>query len=177
MSKKLNRKSHFERIAPEYKELLQSFMSVLNVTGRSFGQRNNSYFGLSDGNEGIQWNISISKDTGIIRFGVNLEGKKYRNWPISTFILSELDSCSIREIRYLLKSPENVHIRFSRDAWQAVSRPNIIEKFIGGREISFAEIDPDKWVLMLSEALDCLNQKAHYCGRAKQTVTFENKQT
>ncbi len=156
-------------------ELLQSFTSVLNVKGRPFGQLNKPTSGTSDGNKGVQWNISISSNTGIIEFGVNLEGLKYKNWPIATFILSELDSPNIGEIRSILKKPEDVYIRFSRDAWQFTSRPNIVEKYLGGKEVSFAEIDSDHWALILHEALKCLDSEKNYRGRADQTVARESK--
>ncbi|MSP28281.1 MAG: hypothetical protein EXR80_07695 [Methylococcales bacterium] len=165
----------FSRIDSEYTALLQLFTSLLNVKeGRPFGQLNQPWFGMSDGNEGVQWNIAVSTDTKIIRLGVNLEGKAYKDWPISTFILSEMKNPKIREIGAKLKNPEDVYIRFSRDAWQCAARPAIVEKYLGGREFSFAEIDSDKWELMLSDALNCLNKKANYRGRVKQKVTLEN---
>ena len=173
--KKTKRKQNFKRIDSEYAELLQLFTSLLNVKGRPFGQLNKQSFGMSDGNEGVQWNISVSTDTGMIRLGVNLEGMKYKNWPITTFILSEVNSPHIGEIRSILKRPENVYISFTRDAWQVTSRPNIVEKYIGGREASFVEIDSDHWTSALNEALECLNKETSFRGRAKQSVTLENK--
>jgi len=32
---------------------------------------------MSDGNDGVQWNLSVSTDTEVIRLGVNLEGMRY----------------------------------------------------------------------------------------------------
>lgn len=169
------RKNTFKRIDSEHAELLQLFASLLNVKGRPFGQLNKPSFGMSDGNEGVQWNLSVSTDTEIIRLGVNLEGMKYSDWPISKFILSEKDNPKIAEITSKVKNPGNIFIRFSRDAWQVTSRPAIIERHLGGKEFSLAEMDAHQWSNTLNEALGCLNEKSNYRSRAKQTVTLENK--
>jgi hypothetical protein len=173
--KKSKRKHNFKKIDSEYTELLQSFTSSLNVKGRPFGQLNKPNFGMSDGNEGVQWNLSVSTDTGIARIGVNLEGMKYRNWPISKFILSEINDQKIWNVVEKLKNPNDVYISFSRDAWQVTARPSIVEKYLGGKEFTFAAGNPEQWARTLNEALGCLNEKKNYCGRAKQRVTLENK--
>lgn len=168
------RKHSFKRADKEYAVLLQSFASSLNVKGRPFGQLNKASFGMSDGNDGVQWNISVSTDTGVICLGVNLEGMKYGNWPISRFILSEINNPKIEEVSKKLHNTDNITIRLSRDAWQVTSRPLIVEKYIGGREYTFSENSMDQWSNTLKEALGCLNKETNYCGRAKQTVTLEN---
>jgi len=175
-SNKLRKRKHsFKRIDSEYAELLQLFASLLNVKGRPFGQLNKPIFGVSDGNEGVQWNLSVSTDTGIIRLGVNLEGMRYSNWPISEFIQSEIRNPRIEEITSRLVNPDNIFIRFSRDAWQATSRPLIVEKYLGGKEFSFAECNTSQWLRILTEALACLNKETNFCGRVKQTITLESK--
>ncbi len=172
-SKKSNRT--FNRIDYEYADLLLLFASVINVIGRPFGQLNKPGFGVSDGNEGVQWNIAVSTEKNIVRLGVNLEGKKYNNWPISTFIQSEVRNPIIEKVVNKLKSPENIYIRFSRDAWQATARPTIVERYLGGKELNFSEINLHHWKLILTEALGCLNSNSNYRGRAKQEVTLESK--
>lgn len=174
-NKKGKRKHVFKHIDSEYAELLQLFASLLNVKGRPFGQLNKPDFGMSDGNEGVQWNLSVSTDTEIIRLGVNLEGMKYRNWPISKFILSEIDNPKIEEVTARLNNPDKIFIRFSRDAWQVTARPFIVERYLGGKEITFSESNSSQWSKTLKDALDCLNKETNYCGRAKQTVTLVNK--
>ena len=174
-SEKAKRKHNFKKIDSEYAKVLQSFASSLNVKGRPFGQLNKPTFGMSDGNDGVQWNLSVSTDTGVIRLGVNLEGMQYNNWPITKFILSEINNPKIAEVVKKLNNPNDVHIRFSRDAWQVTARPFIVERYLGGKEFTFAESNPEQWSRMLKEALGCLNKEMNYCGRAKQTVTLENK--
>ncbi|MGF1869044.1 GIY-YIG nuclease family protein [Photobacterium indicum] len=173
--RKTKRKNNFKRIDSEYADLLQSFSSVLNVKGRSFGQLNKPTFGMSDGYDGVQWNLSVSTDTGAIKLGINLEGMKYVDWPISKFIQSEISNPQIFAIRERLSMPKNVFIRFTRDAWQVTARPNIVEKYLGGKEYCFADINATQWSLILNEALECLNKKADYRGRAVQDVTLENQ--
>ena len=165
----------FRRIDSQYAELLQLFTSILNVKGRPFGQLNKPFFGISDGREGVQWNLAVWTDTDTIRLGVNLEGKKYRDWPIAEFILSELGDPRISQITGSIEHPENIFVTFSRDAWQVTSRPDIIEKHIGGKEPSLAELDESQWLGILREALECLNKENNYRGRSKQTVTLAGK--
>ncbi len=58
---------------------------------------------MCDGNEGVQWNLLILIDIEKIRLGVNLEGLKYRNWPILTFIQNELENPSIENFKKCIK--------------------------------------------------------------------------
>ena len=174
-TKRKNISKHTD-LEDKYANLLRSFKSVLNVEGKPFGQLNKPFFCISDGNNGIQWDLRVSTDTEVIHLGVNLEGKKYKSWPIATFIQSEMNDPQIVKIRATLNNPEDVYIRFARDAWQVSYRRTIIEKYLGGKEYTFAEIDPDQWVLMLTEALKCLDEDAKGYRRAKQTMTTcENK--
>jgi len=141
--KKMKRKKAFKPIDSEYAELLQLFASVLNVKGSPFGQLNQPAFGMSDGKKGVQWNLAIHPDTGDIQLGVNLEGSgKTGKWLIAPFILSEP---SIEKLKTKTQNADNIFIRFSRDAWQGASRPNIKEKYLGGREFSLSEI----WSLII----------------------------
>ena len=172
--KKAKRKNNFQEIDQKYTELLQTFTLLLGVKGRPFGQLNQPHFGISDGNEGVQWNLSILKNENSAQIGVNLEGIAYKNWPISKFILSEINDQKIENIVDKLKNPNDVYIRFSRDAWQVTSRPSIVEKYLGGKEFTFAAVSSEQWTKILKEALACLNKEKNYRGRAKQQVTYEN---
>ena len=168
-------KRTFSRDDSEYAELLQSFTELLHIKGRPFGQLNKPVFGMSDGQEGVQWNIAVSNEVRNVRVGVNLEGKVYSNWPIATFILSELKNPTLIELKTKLKQTEKIFIRFTRDAWQATSRPDIVEKYFGGREFPLLEMQPKLWTSILKEALGCLDEKRMYRGRNEQTVTFAKK--
>lgn len=168
-------KRTFSRADSEYAELLQSFTELLNIKGRPFGQLNKPVFGMSDGQEGVQWNIAVSTEVRNVQVGVNLEGKVYSNWPIATFILSELKNPTLIELKTKLKQTEKIIIRFTRDAWQATSRPDIVEKYFGGREFPLKEMHPELWTSILKEALGCLDEKRMYRGRNLQTVTLAKK--
>jgi len=165
----------FSRTDSVYAELLQSFTELLHIKGRPFGQLNKPEFGMSDGQEGVQWSIAVSTDVRDVKIGVNLEGKVYSNWPIATFILSELKNPSINELKTKLEQPEKIFIRFSRDAWQGPSRPSIVENYIGGKVFPLLEIDSELWNSILKEALGCLNEKKMNRGRNIQTVTLAKK--
>jgi hypothetical protein len=52
---------------------------VITSNGIPFGSPTDKYQGLSDGNNGVQWNVGIEKTTCTIRFGINLESKAPNN--------------------------------------------------------------------------------------------------
>lgn len=156
-------------------EILQSFCEILGVKGRAFGQLNKPFFGMSDGNEGVQWNISVCTQNNNIRMGVNLEGKKYKDWPISKLIKSELATPRLLSIIQESDPEDGISMTFYRDAWQAASRPEIREKYIGGREFNLNELTHEKWKCILNEALNCLDKKHDYKRRNMQDVTMVNK--
>jgi hypothetical protein len=173
--RKSKRISSFRKIDSDYALLLQEFVSHLGVKGRPFGQLNKPNFGISDGNEGVQWNIKVHTDSQKVRVGVNLEGMKYSNWPIATFILSELKNPSIHALRSKIVESDRIFVRFVRDAWQAQSRPDILERHLGAKEPSLDSLYAETWKRMLEEALSCLNEEKQYRGRKKQMVTLANQ--
>lgn len=172
---KTKRTPRFRRIDSTYAEILQSFTSILGIKGRPFGQLNKPEFGMSDGNEGVQWNILVIPDRHEVQVGINLEGKEYSGWPITTFILSELEKPSIKELKTNLEHPELFFVRFRRDAWQVTSRPIIVEQLLSGWEIPMSEMDSQLWASILTEALSCLSEEKHYRGRNKQEVTLASQ--
>jgi len=164
------------RINDSYVELLDAFTNALNVKGRPFGQLNKPYFGMSDGNEGVQWNTVVFTDTCKTTLGVNLEGMQYLNWPIASFLLSESHNPELETLKAKISEPENVFVRITRDAWQVTSRPFIVEEYIGGKEHSLTEITEDSWQSILTEALGCLDETRGYRGRSSQKVTLAKPQ-
>ena len=158
---------------PRYAGYMDIFNMVLNIKGRPFGQLNKPWFGMSDGALGTQWNLAFTEGSAEAYMGVNLEGIKYNDWPITRLLLSELRSPSLEDIKSQIVNSDGVCIRLMRDAWQASSRPNIKEQFIGGRIVSLAETDNLKWLDMVREALDCLDSTRSYRGRVKRLVTLK----
>ncbi|MEK6425786.1 MAG: GIY-YIG nuclease family protein [Burkholderia gladioli] len=158
-----------------YAHLLDGFTELLNVKGRPFGQTNKPFFGISDGHEGVQWNLKIRPNEGTARVGVNLEGLEYRSWPIATLIQSELEDPGLLRLVPDLREPQAITLRFARDAWQAASRPFIKEEHLGGREFQLAELTEEIWHGILTEALTCLNKDRGHLGRARQEVTVLKK--
>lgn len=171
------RRKSLTHISPEHVEILQSFASLLKVKGRPFGQKGKPYFGISDGNKGVQWNLAIYSNTNDIKLGVNLEGSaKTGLWLITPFILSELKNSTIERLKSILDVNLNdIIVIFARDAWQGASRPDIVEKYLGGKEFCLSEIDTKLWQFILEEALTCLDENKKYKGRKKkQLVTLTN---
>jgi len=152
---------------------IEEFGTELGVKGEPFGSSSTSYLGMSDGKEGVQWNIWLDKGSGLIWLGVNLEGKKYNNWPIADFIGNELRESALIKIARKIKDPSKIIVGLHRDAWQFTSRPPIKESIIGGdREFPLSDITEIKWKKMLTEALNCLNKEKNYRGRVWQKVTL-----
>lgn len=171
--KRKPRQHSFKRIDSAYAELLQIFTACLNVKGRPFGQLNKPLFGMSDGNRGVQWNLSVNTETSEIKLGVNLEGsEKTGRWLISSFILN---NPNIDILKSKTANPKSINIIFSRDAWQGPSRLSIKEKFIGGREYSLSDLNKEIWMEILEEALTCLDESKDFRGRKRnQLVTLES---
>jgi hypothetical protein len=159
----------------EYAEILQSFCEILGVKGRAFGQLNKPFFGMSDGNEGVQWNVSVCARNNNIRMGVNLEGKKYKDWPIVKLIKSELSDPRLLRVIQELDAEDEIRMTFYRDAWQVASRPEIREKYIGGREFNLNELTHEEWKCVLNEALNCLDKERNHQRRNTQDVTMVKK--
>lgn len=154
-----------------YVHLLDGFTNLLGVKGRPFGQLSRPYFGISDGREGVQWNLVIYRNEGKARVGVNLEGMEYRGWPIATLISAELEVPTLLQLIPELDAPENITLQFTRDAWQVTARPHILEEFLGGREYRLSEVTAGLWRKILEEALACLDRDRDYRGRGLQAVT------
>jgi len=154
-----------------YANLLDGFNKLLGVKGRSFGQLSRPYFGISDGREGVQWNLAVYPGEGKARVGVNLEGMAYRGWPIVTLVNSELETPALLQLIPHLDAPESMILRFTRDAWQVTARPRILEECLGGREYRLSEVTTDLWRKILEEALACLDKERGYRGRGLQAVT------
>lgn len=159
----------------QYANVLFDFVSLLNVTGRPFGQYGSSGFGVSDGNEGVQWNLAVYPNMDIAKLGVNLEGLKYINWPITDFILSELEQPTLLDVIQSVATPQDVTLCFLRDAWQVTSRPAIEEGYLSGSDYKLSSITDRQWFLLLTQALGCLNPLKEYRGRNMHLVTMEKK--
>ena len=59
------------------------FRDVFGCRGREFGSLSRGVLGISDGNEGVQWNAGYYPRDGAVWLGVNLEGMKYDDWPVA----------------------------------------------------------------------------------------------
>lgn len=137
----------------------------------TFNQRNKPYFGISDDHSGVQWNLAASPQLDQIRLGVNLEGKVYDNWPITTLIQTELAQPRLPALAASLANPQAVVLRFARDVWQRAARLDIAEPYLGGAEQPLDSLTPEWWQAVLTEALGCLDETRQYRGRGEQAVT------
>src|SRR5213082_3956494 len=83
-------KDQLEWIRHEGQELRDAFVGVFGGRYRPFGNRAHLRGGLSDGNDGVQWNAAYDRRTDERWLGVNLEGMQYQDWPIGRLIQREL---------------------------------------------------------------------------------------
>lgn len=152
-----------------YAELFEAFAFQLGVKARPFGQTQRPVFGVSDGNQGVQYSLAVFQHTKEIRLGVNLEGMAYGGkWPIAQFLLNEQRQSTIDT----LPRCDQVFIGLSRDAWQLASRPSIAEESITPDSgISCTELTSASWSDFVDTSLSCLDAARQYQGRSRQMVT------
>lgn len=149
-----------------------AFQKFFNATPRPFGQNAGVWVGASDGNKGVQWNIAIHRETGETYLGVNLEGMKYKNWPITNLLLAEQTNAELPSFAKI-DAAKDITIKLTRDAWQAAARPRIREKEIDGSGTLLKDLTESRWTSMVSEALKCLNSNIDFKGRGRMEVTLE----
>lgn len=159
-----------------YDFAVNAFNSIFGVKGKPFGKGK----GVSDGIEGVQWNIVITEN-GEVKLGVNLEGKEYKNiegmkykkWPISTFLKEEQDNPRLSSLAKDITGANKIRIGLYRDAQQVTARPPIEESGIKGSGTLLSELNETVWSEMLNEAYNCLNADKNYRGSSTQSVTLK----
>jgi hypothetical protein len=154
-----------DRMLPVIEHWLREFAGQ----ARAFG-RPGMHKGYSDDAHGVQWNAGVNPD-GSVTVGANLEGMKYDDWPIARFLLRERRTPGLVAVLHRLAEAERVEVWLQRDAWQATSRPDIDESFIGNRPLAATSLDEKRWLPLVEEALKCLDASKGHRGRAEQTVT------
>lgn len=159
-------------LGDEGQQLRKAFIQVFGENHRAFGSRARRIGGLSDGNEGVQWNAGYNPDTGEAWVGVNLEGMQYRGWPVARLIQRELQTPTLPALVRQLHTGDSVVVRWRRDYWQAASRPPIEEKDIAPTPIPAGQLTEDLWRKALEEAARCLDATKPGGGRATREVTL-----
>jgi len=152
-------------------QLERAFRKVIGPNPRQFGTRSRGHLGVSDGNEGVQWNTWVDSDPMESGLGVNLEGLMYDDWPIARFIERELARPTIFDVVATLSEAKNIGLTWSRDYWQRAARPPIKERRIVYR-LPLDQLRPAAWRDYLLAARDCLDSSRGYHGRGRQTVTL-----
>lgn len=152
-----------------YAELFEAFAFQLGVKARPFGQTQRPVFGVSDGNQGVQYSLAVFQEERKVCLGVNLEGLAYGGkWPIAQFLINERQNPTIKS----LPLADDVFLRLTRDAWQCASRPSITEEHITPYpEISCAALTEASWVEFVETSLSCLDAERQFQGRSRQMVT------
>ncbi|HEX5872953.1 MAG TPA: hypothetical protein VFY65_21120, partial [Longimicrobium sp.] len=159
-----------EWLGTEGEELLEAFIQVFGDRCRPFGNRALQRGGLSDGNEGVQWNAGYDPRDGSRWVGVNLEGMEYQDWPVARLIQRELQLPTLPALVRRLRLTDPVEVRWMRDFWQAASRPPIEERAIAPTPILARRLAEDLWLQALAGAAGCLDASGR--GRALQEVTL-----
>lgn len=164
-------------LGPEGDELYSAFRLVFDPQGEAFGSAALGQGGLSDGNQGVQWNATLVPTSGERRAGVNLEGIKYDGWPIWRLISREIQEPTLPELLEGLDT-SGIVIRWERDCWQASSRRAILEREIEPSPVLASELTTETWRELLRGAADCLTPANGTLKRAKRSVTLasNNKQ-
>ena len=149
------------------------FRNLFECDGEEFGSVSHGVLGVSDGIEGVQWNAWYSQRDETAWLGVNLEGKKYDDWPVARLVEREIaHPLLLPEYRVRVARPEVVTVEWRRDAWQGGSRVSIKESSLRPTPIALDRLDGDGWTRALRCARECLNPKRQYRGRRRTKVTL-----
>lgn len=145
---------------------------VFGEDARPFGSATLGWGGLSDGNEGVQWNAGFDPRAGERWIGVNLEGMKYDGWPVARLITRELSRPLLHDHIERMRDTAGIRVIWTRDYWQATSRPRILEKYIEPTPILLDALTPGAWRQALSGARECLEFHGREVRRGTQLVTL-----
>ena len=149
------------------------FRDVFRCPGREFGSPSRGVLGISDGNEGVQWNAAYYPGDGAVCLGVNLEGMKYDDWPVARLIEREISRpLLLTRFRRKVARPDIVTVVWSRDAWQYSARRRIKEATIAPTPIALDRLDGQRWAEALLGARECLDPQKQLRGRRKVPVTL-----
>ncbi len=160
-------------LGKEGEELRHAFQRVFGE-GFPFGSPSIRIGGLSDGNDGVQWNAWFDPRNEEKWAGVNLEGIKYDGWPVARLIRRELEGPTLPALARGMGDAERIEVLWARDFWQATARPRILEGWIRPTPISLGRLGEEAWRRALDGALACLDEGRDHLGRATQQVTLES---
>lgn len=153
--------------------LKSCFRDVFGCPGREFGSLSRGVLGISDGNEGVQWNAAYHPRDGVVWLGVNLEGMKYDNWPVARLIEREISRpLLLTRYRPKVARPDKVTVIWARDAWQYSARRRIKEANVAPTPIALDRLDGRGWADALRGARECLGPRRQRRGRKKVLVTL-----
>ena len=159
-------------LGTEVDRLRTAFIQVFGERHRPFGNRSSWIGGLSDANEGVQWSVGYDPRDGSQWVGVNLEGMKYDGWPIARLITRELRRPTLPGLIRQLGDTGPARVHWTRDYWQATSRPPIVERNIAPTPVLLSQMTEHLWHQALEDALACLDPNKNRRGRANQGVTL-----
>ena len=149
------------------------FRDIFQCRGRDFGSPSRGVLGISDGNEGVQWNAGYYPGDGAVWLGVNLEGMKYDDWPVARLIEREISRpLLLTRYRPQVARPDKVTVLWSRDAWQYSARRLIREANIAPTPVALDRLDGQGWADALRGARECLDPRRQHRGRRKVSVTL-----
>ena len=158
----------------DHAEALKScFRDVFGCRGREFGSPSRGVLGISDCNEGVQWNAGYYPRDGAVWLGVNLEGMKYDDWPVARLIEREISGpLLLTRYRREVARPDKVTVIWARDAWQVSARRRIKEANVAPTPIALDRLDDRGWADALRGARECLDPRRQHRGRRKVRVTL-----
>ena len=153
--------------------LKSCFRDAFGCRGREFGSPSRGVLGISDGNEGVQWNAAYYPRDGAVELGVNLEGMKYDDWPVARLIEREISRpLLLTRYRRKVARPDRVTVIWARDAWQYSARRRIKEASIAPTPIALDRLDGQGWAEALRGARECLDPRKQHRGRRRVMVTL-----
>jgi len=121
-----------------------AFSKVFGPRWRPFGSAALRLGGLSDGAEGVQWNVAYDPRDGRRWVGVNLEGTQPDDWPVVRLLERERRDPELLDLVQDDRALHPVVLVWRRDYWQATSRPFIQERNIAPTPIALGDLTEDR---------------------------------
>jgi hypothetical protein len=154
--------------------LTETFIRIIKPSRtRPFGSLSLGLIGLSDDNQGVQWNGWVEFEGMSALLSTNLEGLRYDDWPCADYILQELKEPQLFDVMAGISAPGDIEMLWWRDAWQSSGRiPRFAEQDIAA--VRLDSLTKTRYREILREALGCLDAAKRHRGRANQTITLKD---
>ena len=134
-------------------------------------QRSGFYTDTPDPTHPTQWSYyfdGLNKRHFLL---VNLEGKKYQDWPIAQLLDRELRDPKLPNLSESLLPLDDVELIVMRDSWLPHGNRETNDDFLASTPKPLTDVTREFWRKVVLEGLNCLSQDKNGRGRGKRIVS------